>query len=170
MYAQGGHAQDVDPRVSIQPLHRLATVRKNERISRRTMARRLHTSIKDVRSQEEESKDLPLSTLYQWAAVLNIPVTELLIESDESLSPPVMKRAQVLQLMKTARAILERGSLPVRRMTEMLIDQLTEIMPELKDVTPWPAAGGGRGGIDLRRLAEWIAPQTMLRLRNTADE
>ena len=36
MYAQGGHAQDVDPRVSIQPLHRLATVR-NERISRRTI-------------------------------------------------------------------------------------------------------------------------------------
>ena len=47
-----------------------------------------------MQSQEEESKNLPLSTLYQWAAVLNIPVTELLIESDESLSPPVMKRAQ----------------------------------------------------------------------------
>ena len=44
--------------------------------------------------------------------------------------------------MKTARAILERGSLPVRRMTEMLIDQLTEIMPEYEGCHP--VAGGWR--------------------------
>jgi transcriptional regulator with XRE-family HTH domain len=170
MHVEGGHAQNVNLQVSIQPLHRLATVRQSERISRRTMARRLHTSVRKVRLQEDESRDLPLSALYQWAAVLDVPVTELLIEPDDALSPPVMKRAQLLQLMKTARAIVERGSLPVRRMAEMLIGQLLEVMPELKDVTPWPAVGREQGGIELRRLAEWIVPWTSLRLRNSGHE
>jgi hypothetical protein len=108
--------------------------------------------------------------LYQWAAVLDVPVTELLIEPNESLSPPVMKRAELLQLMKTAKAILERGSLPVRRMAEMLIDQLIEIMPELKDVTPWPAVGQRRDGSDLGRIAERSVPRAMWRLRDADDE
>ncbi len=170
MHVEGGHAQNVNPQVSIQPLHRLATVRKSERISRRTMARRLHTNVRNVRLQEDESRDLPLSTLYQWAAVLDVPITELLIEPDDTLSPPVMKRAQLLQVMKTAKVIVQRGSLPVRRMAEMLIGQLLEVMPELEDVTPWPAAGQGQGGIELRRLAEWIVPRTSLRLQNSGRE
>ena len=169
MYVQGNHAQSVNPMVVVnpqvlsQPLHRLATVRRHEQISRRTVARRLHTNVEDIRSQEEESKDLPLSTLYRWAAVLDVPITELLIEPNESLSPPIMERAQVLRLMKTAKAILERGSPPVRRMAQMLVDQLIEIMPELKDATAWPAVGRRRDGSDLGRIAERIVTLTMLR-------
>ena len=47
--------------------------------------------------------------------------------------------------MKTAAAIRERaGSAPIQRMAQMLVEQILEIMPELKDVTPWNAVGQRR--------------------------
>ena len=87
---------------------------------------------------------MPLSRLYEWQAALGVPVAELLID-DDSLSPPIMRRAQILRLMKTAAAIRERaGSAPIQRMAQMLVEQILEIMPELKDVTPWNAVGQRR--------------------------
>ena len=87
-------------------------------------------------------------------------MTELLVEPSEPLSPPVMKRAQMVRLMKTARAILQRSrETTIRRMAEVLVDQLIELMPELTDVTPWPEIGQPRGLNDLgqvvhRRLSD----------------
>ncbi|OHB84957.1 MAG: hypothetical protein A2V98_12240 [Planctomycetes bacterium RBG_16_64_12] len=145
-----------------RPLHRLGTVRRREGISRRTVARRLKTSIGDVKQQEDETADLLLSTLYQWQEVLEVPVSELLAESDEPLSSPVRKRAKMLRVMKTAVTILERTrQTSIRRLAQMLVEQLVELMPELEGVGPWPAVGKSRlpsdyGQVVHRRLPDEV--------------
>ena len=75
-----------------RPLQRLGAVRLREGVSRRTVARRLKTSINDVKRQEEETTDLPLSALYKWQQALEVPVTELLVDASEPLSSPVRTR------------------------------------------------------------------------------
>ena len=138
-----------------QPLHRLAAVRQLQGISRRAIARRLNVDIAEIRRQENEFSDLPLSKLYQWQKALEVPVGELLVESDDSLSEPLMKRAQLVRLMKTALAILEQAEQePVHLMAQTLIDQLTEMMPELRGVSPWHAVGKRRRLDELGMAAE----------------
>ena len=154
------------PVVAIRPagrrLHRLGTVRQQEEISRRTVARQLKTSITEVKRQEDETADLPLSALYEWQKVLDVPMSELLLEPDEPLSSPVRNRAKMLRVMKTAVTILERArQAPVRRMAQMLVEQLVELMPELEGVSPWPAVGKSRlpseyGQVIHRRLPDEI--------------
>jgi transcriptional regulator with XRE-family HTH domain len=146
-----------------RPLHRLAMVRKRQGVSRRTMARRLKTDVRRVRAQEEETSDLTLSTLYEWQRALEVPVAELLVESYDPLSSPVLKRAQMVRLMKTAKAILVRAhETPIRRMAQMLIEQLLDVMPELEEVHPWHAVGQRRtqdevGQAAVRRVsADWF--------------
>ena len=143
-------------------LHRLATVRRQEGISRRTVARRLKTTISDVKRQEDEAGDLSLSTLYKWQEALEVPVSELLVDSDEPLSSPVRNRAKLLRIMKTAVTILERTrQTPIRRMAQTLVEQLVELMPELEGIGPWPAVGKSRlpsdyGQVVHRRLPDEI--------------
>jgi transcriptional regulator with XRE-family HTH domain len=128
-----------------EPLHRLAAVRQLQGISRRTIARRLNVEVAEIRHDEESTTDLPLSKLYQWQKALEVPVVELLVESDDTLSQPLMKRAQLVRLMKTALAILEQAEQePIHLMAQTLIDQLTEMMPELQGVSPWHAVGKRR--------------------------
>lgn len=136
-------------------LHRLAEVRRLQGVTRRTMARRLDTDVHQVKRQEHETTDLPLSELYRWQEVLDVPVSELLVESDDPLSTPVMKRAQLVRLMKTATAILHRSQQAgIQRMAQVLVDQLIEIMPELADVHPWHAVGKRRSQEELGQAAE----------------
>lgn len=143
-----------------RPLHRLATVRRLQGVSRRTVARHLNTEVSTVRRQERETADIPLSKLYQWQEVLDVPVAELLVEAGDPLSTPVLKRAQLVRLMKTARAILgEAKQTRVRRMAQTMINQLTEIMPELAEVGPWHTVGRRRrrdeyGVAAQRRISE----------------
>jgi len=134
-------------------LHRLRSVRRSEGVSRRAMARRLNTDVQSV-AQEEESADLPLSTLYRWQAALDVPIEELLIEHGPELSAPVRKRSQMLRLMKTAASIIEQAKqLAIRRMGQNLVDQILEIMPELEGVGPWPLVGQRRNLNDLGQAA-----------------
>ena len=136
------------------PLHRLAEVRRLQGVSRRTLARRLNTSVEDISLQEQQNTDLPVSTLYRWQEVLDVPVSELLVDSGDPLSPPVMRRAQLVRMMKTARTMLERSQqLAVQRMAQVLVDQLEEMMPELAHVGPWPAVGKRRGQDELGQAA-----------------
>ena len=140
--------------VADRPLHRLAQIRRREGISRRTVARRLNTDVAGVRGQEKEDADMLLSTLYRWQEALGVPVTELLVDSNDPLSTPVLKRAQMVRLMKTARTILQRThQLSIQRMAQMLIEQLLEIMPELQCVTPWHAVGQRRTRTELGQAA-----------------
>jgi transcriptional regulator with XRE-family HTH domain len=135
----------VNPRAADRPLHRLGTVRRREGVSRRTIARRLKTSIPNVERQENETADLLLSTLYQWQEVLDVPLTELLVEPSEPLSSPVRHRAKMLRVMKTSVTILERTrQTSIQRLAQMLVEQLIELMPELEGVGPWPAVGKSR--------------------------
>jgi transcriptional regulator with XRE-family HTH domain len=130
---------------SNRPLHRLATVRRQEGISRRTVARRMKTTISDVKRQEDEAGDLLLSTLYKWQEALEVPMSELLVDCQEPLSSPLRSRAKMLRIMKTAVTILERTrQTSIRRMAQTLVDQLVELMPELEGIGPWPAVGKSR--------------------------
>ena len=128
-----------------QPLHRLRTVRLQQGVSLRSVARQTRTDIRQLRLQEQESTDLRLSDIRKWQKALDVPLTELIVETDEPLSRPVMERARMVKLMKTAAAILERAdSDGTRRMAQMMVDQLLEIMPELEDVSPWHNYGQRR--------------------------
>ena len=115
------------------PLHRLAEARQQEHISRSTVARHLGITVEDVRRQECTTADLPLSVLHQWAEALGLPVAELVVEPDDSLSTPLFNRACLVRVMKNAKAILERTHNPqTKRFAQTMVDQLLEIMPELR--------------------------------------
>jgi hypothetical protein len=131
LYTRGGEA----PR---RVLHRIALVRRQQGVALRTVARHLNVDLEEAARQEHECSDLPLSTLQGWQQVLDVPIAELLVESDDMLSGPVMDRARLIKVMKTAASILDRSDSPrVRRLSETLIAQLIEIMPELEGIGPW---------------------------------
>lgn len=135
--------------------HRIREVRLQQGVSLRTAARHLQSDVRSAREEEEETADLKLSQLYEWQRVLEVPVAELLADSDESLSRPIMERARLVRVMKTAQAILEKASSPpIKRMAQMLVEQLTEVMPELASVSPWHSVGQRRSLDDLGRIAE----------------
>lgn len=147
-------AVHTDKSTAETPLQRLALVRRREGVSRRTIARRLQIDVARVKSQEDENADMLLSALYEWRDALDVPVAELLVDSHDPLSAPVLKRAQMVRLMKTATTILQRShQVAIRRMAETLIDQLLELMPELETVTPWHAVGQRRTRDDLGQAA-----------------
>jgi hypothetical protein len=115
----------------------------------------LGIAIEDVRQQECPTTDLPLSVLQKWAKVLGLPVAELVEETDKSVSTPLYHRARLVLVMKTAMALLERPGEPqTKRLAQTLIDQLIEIMPELRGVSAWKAIGKRRGLDDLGIAAQ----------------
>jgi len=144
---------------STVPLHRLGEARRQERISRLSVACRLGITEAEVRRQERETTDLPLSVLRQWAQVLAVPVAELIQEPRDVLSLPLLTRARMVRVMKTAMAIAQGVNKPrAKRLAQMLAEQLVEIMPELRDVKPWHERGRRRRSDDfgvafLRRLS-----------------
>jgi transcriptional regulator with XRE-family HTH domain len=144
-----------------KPLHRIADVRRRQGISVRSAARRMHTSIDQVRRQEEPSTDMLLSELLRWHEALDVPVADLLVESDAPLSEPIMTRARLLRIMKTVRAIKETAtSSSIQRFATMLEQQLVELMPELKDVSAWHSIGQRRSPNELGRTAERVLPDS----------
>lgn len=135
--------------------HRIRTVRLQQGMSLRSVARHSGVEVRQLRLQEQESSDLRLSDLHKWQQALDIPLSELLVEPDSSLSQPIMERARLIRLMKTATAIRERaGSVETQRMAQMLTEQLAEIMPELGEVNPWHEFGQPRGWNEYGRIVE----------------
>jgi hypothetical protein len=125
----------------------------------RTAARQLGFNVRDVRRQEDEANDLRLSELYNWQAALGVPLVDLLVEPGTPLSRPVMERARMVRLMKTALTIRQRSATPqIRRLSQMLVEQLIEIMPELADVAPWHSVGQRRSLDEVGRVAEQRLP------------
>ncbi len=136
-------------------LHRLSEVRHQQGVSLRRVARQLNADIREVRRMEDPGYDMPLSTLYRWQQVLDVPVSEMLVDDNAPLSAPVMERARMVKVMKSAMAILEKTeNTSVRRMAEGLVEQLIEIMPELDGVSPWHAVGQRRTLDELGRAVE----------------
>lgn len=136
--------------------HRIAEVRRLQGVTLRNVARRLGLPLAVVRRQEEPDCDLRLSDLLKWQTVLEVPVSELLVEGEGQLSGPVLQRSRMVKLMKTAAAIREHTQgTTVGRMVAMLIDQILELMPELADVTPWHTVGQRRSLGDVGRTARF---------------
>mgnify|MGYP002625537491 CR=1 FL=1 len=128
-----------------QPLHRISEVRQEQGVSLRSAARRMGTEVSRLKVQEQQHSDLKLSDLYQWQQVLEVPVADLLVEQEAPLSRPVMERAKMVRLMKTAMAMLEQAQTTAqRRMAQMMVDQLVEMMPELAEVSAWHTVGQRR--------------------------
>lgn len=135
--------------------HRIRTVRLREGVSLRSAARQMGVDIRSLRLQEQESTDLRLSDLHKWQKALEVPLTELVVDTEERLSQPVLDRARLIRIMKTAAAIHERSAAPgLKRMAETLVSQLVEIMPELKDVSPWHTYGQRRSLDEVGRVME----------------
>lgn len=146
------------------PLHRLAAVRRQQGVSLRNMARRLNADVASVLHQEQETSDLPLSVLYLWQKALDVPVADLLVDSDAPLSAPVMARARMVKVMKTAVALMEKVQTnPQRRLITMLMEQLLEIMPELREVSAWHSVGQRRTLEEFGRAVERTLPDDLLR-------
>jgi len=138
------------PSTTPRPLHRLQEVRRAEGISRRTMAKRMNTRIDAIADQERSDRDLTLTTLYQWQSILQVPLSDLLVEPDNSLTPEVKRRALMIRIMKTAKVVLEHAHQSrLRRTAQMLVDQLIELMPELREIQPWNEVGQRRTSKDL---------------------
>ena len=100
--AVGSATEPPDLGLRSVPLHRLKTARRQERLSQRAMARRLGISVADVKYQELETTDLSLSVLHKWQKALKVPLCELVVEPPNSLSLPLLSRARMVRLMKTA--------------------------------------------------------------------
>ena len=145
-------------------MHRIRTVRIQQGVSLRTAARQMKSTVSKVRAQEEETTDLKLSDLHKWQKALDVPVTELLVEPDNStLSPPILERARLLRMMKTAVTILENAPNDgIERLAENLVNNLIEVMPELEDVAPWHTYGQRRSLDEVGRAAEQPVPTDFL--------
>jgi len=136
-------------------MHRIRTVRLQQGVSLRSVARQSGVDVRQLRLQEQESTDIRLSDLHKWQKALDVPLNDLLVEPGTSLSRPVMERARMVRLMKTAAAIRERAqSVGIQRMAEMLVEQLVEIMPELEGVSPWHDYGQRRSLDEYGRIAD----------------
>lgn len=137
-------------------LHRIREVRDEQGVSVRSAARRMGVEMRQVRNEEESSADLKLTDIYRWQEALEVPITDLLVETDAALSRPVLERARLVRLMKTAAALDERAgsNMAIKRLAKMLVEQLCEIMPELKEVGPWHSVGQRRSANELGKIAE----------------
>ena len=125
--------------------HRVAEVRKSQGLTERTVAKRMGVDVRTYRAMETPTTDLTLSELNAVQRALEVPLVDLLVDS-QSLSRPVEERAKLVRTMKTAIAIREtKASSKIARLSQMLCEQLIELMPELKEVGGWPQFGARRG-------------------------
>jgi transcriptional regulator with XRE-family HTH domain len=135
--------------------HRVRIVRNQQGVSLRSVARQTGKDVRSLRQEEEESSDLTISELQQWQKALGVPIAELVEEADGCLSRPVLERARLVRLMKTAGAIVEQSKESgIQRMAQMLVQQLIEVMPELEHISPWHQFGQRRGLEEYGRVVE----------------
>ena len=136
-------------------LHRIQEVRSRQGISLRSAARQLSSDVRSVRAQEQPTCDLRLSDLHRWQTVLEVPLEELLVETDAPLSRAIAERARLLRIMKSALSLQESADTDAdKRMAENLVQQLIELMPELKEVGAWHSVGTRRSADEMGRIAE----------------
>lgn len=141
--------------------HRISEVRQEQGVSVRSAARRLGLSMQEVRLQEQATQDLRLSQLHQWQQVLEVPLADLLTDNSGPLSEPVSQRARMLRVMKTVKALAESThEAPVQRLANMLISQLVDVMPELKEVSAWHSVGQRRTQDEMGRIVERTIPDS----------
>lgn len=144
-------------------LQKLGAARRRQGLSVRCVAQRLGRTVSEVRAQEDERADILISELYRWQSALDVPIEDLLHDPEDTLSPRVLTRARMLRVMKTAIAMRRQArSESARRLARLLIEQLLEIMPELKEVSGWPAVGHRRTADEIGRIGENPIPDDWL--------
>lgn len=150
--------------------NRIRHVREQQGVSLRTAARRMNKDIRSIRNEENEDSDLRISQLKRWQEVLDVPMIDLLEEPGGPLSRPVLERAKLLRIMKTAVSIAENATEePIQRFAQMLREQLTDLMPELEDVPGWHSIGQRRGLDEMGRIAEHPVMDAHLSSYNYVD-
>lgn len=144
--------------------HRLRSARLREGMSLRSVARRMNCPVSKVREQESGKSELSVSDLYRWQQALNVPLAELLEVPDASLDEPVRQRACLVRVAKTAHFLVKKcEDGPEQRLARQLVDQLYELMPELKEINAWPerrprpVADFGRAADEIS-TTEWMLP------------
>jgi transcriptional regulator with XRE-family HTH domain len=116
-----------------QRFHRLADARRQQGVTLKNIARRMGVSMEEAARQEGAGGELRLSELHAWQSVLELPVSELLFEVDSQLSAPVFERARMLRLIKTVLDVRSRNrDQRLESTLQMLVDQILEIMPDMK--------------------------------------
>ncbi len=141
--------------------HRIQEVCMQQGATLRALSRKMELGVNEIRQQEDPHTDLRISDLLKWQKVLDVPLADLLVDNEGPLSEPVTRRANMLRVMKTAKAILESAQdRTVKRLAEMLVSQLVEIMPELSDVSAWHTVGQRRTQNDLGRIVERSIPDS----------
>ena len=119
-------------------LNCISQVRQRQGMTLRTVARRWDLEISDIRQMEQPTADLRISELHAWQRLLEVPLHELLVDTELPLSPHVLQRAQLIRLMKTIVTLRDKSTEPeAQHLIERLLLQVVEIMPELKNVGPW---------------------------------
>ena len=138
-------------------MHRIREVRETEGISLSAMSRRMNRTVSELKREEQEDCDLRLSDLYRWQSALRVPLKDLLTEPDYGLTEVLRHRACLTRVVKTAKSLVRNSKTPaVRHLAETLVEQLVEIMPELKDQGAWPDRGVQRPANEPGRILEYI--------------
>jgi transcriptional regulator with XRE-family HTH domain len=134
-------AKDSSPRQR-RELHRLSIVRKLRKLTLNEVARQLQLPYEEARRQEQETSDLALSQLYRWQRLLQVPIADLLVDGDESLGVPAVKKEALTAVLEVALQIIAHTRQPgIRRIAHTLVDQLVELSPELKPIADAHTAG-----------------------------
>ncbi len=137
-------------------LHRISAVRQQEGVSLRQVRSILKIGLPELRRQEARTTDLRLTDLYRWQHALKVPVTELLQEPPDLLSPSLRERTKMVRAMKTALSLVNRCEDPeVKQLAERLVAELNEVIPGLDSVGAWPLVQQ-RHGKDFGRALEYI--------------
>jgi transcriptional regulator with XRE-family HTH domain len=139
--------------------HRIREVCIQQGATIRSLSRKMDISTSEIRDQEDPQADLRISDLLRWQQVLEVPLADLLVDTEGPLSEPVGRRARMLRVMKTAKAILESAhDRSTKRLASMLVSQLTDIMPELAEVSAWHTVGQRRTQNELGRIVDRTIP------------
>lgn len=139
-------------------LHRLAAARQAKGVTCFELARKLGTTVEKVRLQEEAA-DLSISTLNAWAAALDVPVTQLVVEPEEWLQETNLAKPQAERLLRLAVELRDRSRRrSIQRLAQTFVDQLTEIDPALNS--------GGNGNGNGRRHQPPVFELTRFRRAN----
>jgi len=139
-----------DNHTTTQPLHRIREIRAQQEVTLRALARKMHMPMRDVRTQEDPSCDLPLTALYRWQQALRVPASEILVEPGDKLSSPVNIRARLLRMMKTIVTILDKPqSERTTNLLENLRNEILAVMPEIENIDRWHGSNATRGADDI---------------------
>lgn len=150
-------------------LHRIAEVMRQEGVSMRNMATRLGSTETIVVKESHPECDMLLSDLFRWQAALRVPVAELLPDSGDPFSPPVLLRSSLLKLMRSVRSIQKHSKeSSIKTFVDRLSEQLMEMMPELEKVEAWPTTGQRREPHELGAITDNVVPAHLF--NNMAEE